>query len=304
MSLAAVVLAVVVAALLAVDFAVFARGRVPTLRESAVWSVVWLALALAFGAVLWAWQGGDAGGEYYAGYLLERSLSLDNVFVFAVILGYFAVPPSAQAKALSWGIALALALRLVFIVAGAALLDAFDATFYVFGALLLYTAYKLARHDEAKIDPGHNPVLRLLRRRIPMTDDYDGERITVRARGRLVATPLLAVFVVIATTDVIFAVDSIPAIFAVTQDPFIVFAANAFAILGLRALYFLLAGMVDRFAHLSTGLAVILAFIGAKMLAIDIWHVPIWLSLAVIAAVLAASTVLSMRAPPRDGRPA
>jgi tellurite resistance protein TerC len=286
MSLAAVVLAIVIAALLAVDFAVFARGRVPTLRESAVWSVVWLALALVFGAVLWLWQGGGAGGEYYAGYLLERSLSLDNVFVFAVILSYFAVPPGAQAKVLSWGIALALALRLVFIVAGAALIHAFDATFYVFGALLLYTAYKLARHDESKVDPAHNPALRLMRRVAPN------------------ASPLLAVFVVIATTDLIFAIDSIPAIFAVTQDPFVVFAANAFAMLGLRALYFLLAGMVDRFAHLSTGLAVILAFIGAKMLAIDIWHVPIWLSLGVIAAVLGASAALSIGSPPRSGRPA
>jgi predicted tellurium resistance membrane protein TerC len=274
---AAVVLAVLVAALLAVDFAVFARGRVPTLRESAVWSLAWLALALVFGAVLWAWRGGGAAGQYYAGYLLERSLSLDNVFVFTVILGYFAVPASAQAKVLSWGIGLALALRLVFILAGAALLHAFDATFYVFGALLLYTAYRLARHDETKVDPGHNPVLRAMRRVAPN------------------ASPMVAVFVVIAATDVIFAIDSIPAIFAITQDPFIVFAANAFAILGLRALYFLLAGMVDRFAHLSTGLAVILAFIGAKMLAIDIWHVPIWLSLGVIAAVIAASTALSMR---------
>jgi tellurite resistance protein TerC len=286
MSLAAVVLAIVIAALLAVDFAVFARGRVPTLRESAAWSVVWLALALVFGAVLWLWQGGAAGGEYYAGYLLERSLSLDNVFVFAVILSYFAVPPGVQAKVLSWGIALALVLRLVFIVAGAALIHAFDATFYVFGALLLYTAYKLARHDEAKVDPAHNPALRLMRRVAPN------------------ASPLLAVFVVIATTDLIFAIDSIPAIFAVTQDPFIVFAANAFAMLGLRALYFLLAGMVDRFAYLSTGLAVILAFIGAKMLAIDIWHVPIWLSLGVIAAVLGASAALSVSSPPRSGRPA
>jgi tellurite resistance protein TerC len=177
-------------------------------------------------------------------------------------------------------------LRLVFIVAGAALIHAFDATFYVFGALLLYTAYKLARHDEAKVDPAHNPALRLMRRVAPN------------------ASPLLAVFVVIATTDLIFAIDSIPAIFAVTQDPFIVFAANAFAMLGLRALYFLLAGMVDRFAYLSTGLAVILAFIGAKMLAIDIWHVPIWLSLGVIATVLGASAALSVSSPPRSGRPA
>ena len=300
MSPAVPMLAVVIAALIVVDFAVFARGRTPTLRESAAWSVAWLLIALAFGAVLWAWRGGDAGGEYLAGYLLERSLSLDNVFVFAVILGYFAVPATVQPKVLSWGIALALALRLVFIVAGAALLHAFDATYYVFGALLLYTAYKLARHDETKVDPGHNPVLRLLRGRVPMTDGYRGARIVVREGGRRLATPLVAVLVVVATTDVIFAVDSIPAIFAVTQDPFIVFAANAFAILGMRALYFLLAGMMDRFAYLSEGLAVILAFIGAKMLAIDVWHVPIWLSLSVIAAVLAGSAVLSLRAAPRE----
>jgi tellurite resistance protein TerC len=279
-------LGVLVVAMLALDLLVFARRGTPSLRASAAWSVAWLAVALGFGAALWAGKGGEAGAEYLAGYLLERSLSLDNVFVFAVILGYFAVPASAQAKVLSWGIALALALRLVFIVAGAALIHAFDATFYVFGTLLLYTAYKLARHDEAKVDPAHNPVLRLMRRVAPN------------------ASPMLAVFVVIATTDLIFAIDSIPAIFAVTQDPFIVFAANAFAMLGLRALYFLLAGMVDRFSHLSTGLAVILAFIGAKMLAIDIWHVPIWLSLGVIAVVLAASAALSAHAPPRTGRPA
>jgi tellurite resistance protein TerC len=277
-------LAVLVTAMLALDLLVFARDHSPSLRESLIWSVVWLALALGFGALLWAWQGGDAGGQFLAGYLLERSLSLDNVFVFAVILAYFAVPADVQPKVLSWGIGLALVLRLVFILAGAALLDAFHVTFYVFGALLLYTAWKLARHDNREVDPEHNPVLRVLRRRFRMS-------------------PLVAVFVVVATTDIVFAIDSIPAIFAVTSEPFLVFAANAFAMLGLRALYFLLAGMMDRFVYLSHGLALILAFIGAKMLLIDVWHPPIWLSLAVIVGVLGATVVLSLRAEP-EGRTA
>jgi len=290
-------LGALVVAMLVLDLLVFARRGAPSLAASAAWSVGWLAVALAFGAALWAGKGGDAGAEYFAGYLLERSLSLDNVFVFAVILGYFAVPPRVQAKVLSWGIMLALALRLVFILLGAALLDAAHATFYVFGALLLYTAWKLARHDGGEVEPDGNPALRLLRRFVPMSRDYHGDRLFVRAgRGRL-ATPLLAVFVVVATTDVVFAVDSVPAIFAVTQEPFIVFAANAFAMLGLRALYFLLAGMMDRFVYLSHGLAAILAFIGVKMLLIDVWHPPIWISLAVIVGVLAATVALSLRTP-------
>ena len=292
-------LAGLVVVLLVFDLLVFARGdRTPSMRASGVWSAGWLASALVFGAGFWLWQGAEAGSQYFAGYLLERSLSLDNVFVFAVILSYFAVPVAAQAKVLSWGIALALVLRLVFILLGAALLAAFHATFYVFGALLLYTAYKLARHDDTDIEPEHNPALRLLRRRVPMTARYHGDRLTVREGGRRVATPLLAVFVVVATTDIVFAVDSIPAIFAVTQNAFIVFAANAFAMLGLRALYFLLVGMMDRFVYLSTGLAVILAFIGVKMLLIDVWHPPIWLSLAVIAGVLVVTALLSIRATP------
>jgi tellurite resistance protein TerC len=293
-------LAVVVVALLAVDLVVFARHRSPSLRESGAWSVVWLLVALGFGLVWWWWRGGEPGSQFFAGYLLERSLSLDNVFVFAVILAYFGVPDAVQSKVLSWGIALALLLRLAFILAGAALLGAFHLTFYVFGALLLYTAYKLARHDVEEIDPEHNPALRLLRRAVPITNDYEGERFVVRRGGRRIATPLLAVFVVVATTDVIFAVDSIPAIFAVTSESFIVFAANAFAMLGLRALFFLLVGMRERFVYLSHGLAVILAFIGVKMLLVDVWHVPIWLSLAVIAGVLALTAVLSTRAAPRS----
>ncbi len=273
------VLGALVAGMLALDLLVFARDHTPPLREAAAWSVVWLIVAVAFGAAFWAWQGGEAGGQFFAGYLLERTLSLDNVFVFAVILTYFAVPAAVQPKVLSWGIALALVLRLVLIVAGAALLDTFHATFYVFGAVLLFTAWKLVRREGHEVAPERNRALRLLPERL-------------RAR------PLVVVFVVVATTDLVFAIDSIPAIFAVTSEPFVVFAANAFAVLGLRALYFLLAGMMDRFVYLSQGLALILAVIGAKMLLIDVWHPPIWLSLGVIVGVLAATVVLSLRAEP------
>ena len=294
-------LTALVIVMLVVDLLIFGRGRREvTLRESVIWSVVWIGLALGFWLVMWAWQGADAGSEYLAGYLLERSLSLDNIFVFAIIFGYFAVPVAVQPRVLAWGIALALVLRLIFIVAGAALLANFHVTFYAFGALLLYTAYKLARHDDTDIEPEHNPALRLIRKHVPMTADYREHRLFTTENGRRVATPLLAVFVVVATTDLIFAIDSIPAIFAITQEPFVVFAANAFAMLGLRALYFVLVGMMDRFVYLSQGLAVILAVIGVKMLLIDVWHPPIWLSLAVIAAVLAATAALSLRATPPE----
>ena len=294
-------LTALVIVMLVVDLLIFGRGRREvTLRESVIWSVVWIALAFGYWLVMWAWQGAGAGSEYLAGYLLERSLSLDNIFVFAIIFGYFAVPAAVQPRVLAWGIALALTLRLAFIVAGAALLANFHATFYLFGALLLYTAYKLARHDDTDIEPEHNPALRLVRKHVPMTADYRGHRLFTTENGRRVATPLLAVFVVVATTDLIFAIDSIPAIFAITQEPFVVFAANAFAMLGLRALYFVLVGMMDRFVYLSQGLAVILAVIGVKMLLIDVWHPPIWLSLAIIAAVLAATAALSLRAAPPE----
>jgi tellurite resistance protein TerC len=294
-------LALVVVVMLAIDFMAFGHGHVPSLRESGAWSIAWVAVALLFGVGWMAWQGAEAGSQYFAGYLLERSLSLDNVFVFAVILGYFAVPTGVQPKLLTWGIALALLLRLAFILAGAAMLDAFHATFYLFGALLLYTAYKLARHSDVEYDPESNPGLRLVRRLVPMTKDYDGGRLVTSQGGRWLATPLVAAFVAVATTDVIFAVDSVPAIFSVTQEPFVVFATNAFAMLGLRAIYFLVVRMRERFAYLSYGLAAILGFVGVKMLLVDLWHPHVALSLAIIVAVLAATIALSMRAAPRSG---
>jgi tellurite resistance protein TerC len=297
-------LGALVLAMLLIDLFVFGRGkRQVTVRESAIWTVVWTAISLGFGALLWSWEGSQAGSEYLAGFLLERSLSLDNIFVFAILFSYFAVPVAVQPRVLSWGIMLALVLRLGFILAGAALLDAFHITFYAFGLLLIYTAWKLARHDDTDVEPEHNPAFRLIRKRVPMTESYDGAKLLTRVDGRKLATPLVAVFVVVATTDLIFAVDSIPAIFAVTTVPFIVFAANAFAMLGLRALYFLLVGVMDRFVYLSQGLSVILAIIGAKMLLIDIWHVPIWLSLTLIVLVLAATAVLSLRAEPKPHGP-
>jgi tellurite resistance protein TerC len=299
------ILGAIIVVMLAFDLFVYARGHIPSVRENTLWSIGWILVALAFGAVFWMWQGSAAGQQYLAGYLLERSLSLDNIFVFAVILAYFAVPgEKVQGKVLAWGIMLALGLRLVFILLGAALLDAFHVTFYVFGALLLYTAWKLFRHDDTEIEPEHNPLLKQLRKRVTITDHYEGDKLFTKENGKRVATPLLAVFVVIASTDIIFAVDSIPAIFAVTQESFIVFAANAFALIGLRALYFLLVGLMDRFVYLTQGLAFILAFIGVKMCLIDVWHVPIGLSLAIIAGTLAVTAVLSLRAEPKAKTPA
>lgn len=287
-------LGVVVVLMLAFDLLVFARGGQPTLRQAVVWSLIWTAVAGAFGAWLWMSQGAEPGEEFFAGYLLERSLSFDNLFVFAVIFGFFAVPTALQSRALALGIALALVLRLVFILVGAALLESFHYTIYLFGALLLYTGYKLARHKPQDMDVSKNPVLRLMRRRVPMTDAYAGQKLWVLDNGQRVATPLLAVLAVIAATDVMFAVDSIPAIYAVTSVPFIVFAANAFALLGMRALYFALVGAMDRFVYLSYGLAVLLCFVGAKMLLTDVYKLPTWASLVVILGVLVVTAVASL----------
>ena len=290
-----VALGVVVTAMVVVDLAIFARGeRRVGVREAAVWSVIWILAALAFGALLWAVQGPTAGQEYLAGYLIERSLSVDNLFVFALLFQYFAVPATIQARVLAWGIGLALVFRLVFILVGAALLEAFHVTIYVFGVLLIVTAYRMAVHDATDINPERNPVLQWIRRRVPMTPNYVHQKVLVRVDGRRMATPLLAVFVAVATTDLVFAIDSIPAIFAITFDPFIVFAANAFAMLGLRALYFLLVGMLDRFIFLTQGLSIVLGFVGLKMLLTDIWKIPVWASMTFIVVVLVATAVISL----------
>jgi tellurite resistance protein TerC len=269
-------------------------------REAAVESGVWIAIGLSFGVVVALAFGGDAAGEYFTGYLIEKSLSVDNVFVWAVLFSYFAVPREYQFRVLFWGVFGALMLRALFIFGGVAVLERFDWVLYVFGAFLVLTAVRIARHDATEVHPEHNPVLRIARRVIPSSAEYDGQRLVTRRTGRWLATPLLLVLILVETTDVVFAIDSVPAILAVSRDPFIVFASNAFAILGLRALYFLLAGLAGRFRYLNVGLGVILGFVGLKMLATDLLHVPTWLSLLVIAGALAGSIGASLRA--GDGR--
>ena len=286
--------AFIVAMLLVDLFVVHRDAHEVSLREAALWSAIWVAMGLAFGALVWTWKGPAAGGEYLAGYLIEKSLSVDNIFVFALIFSYFAVPAAYQHRVLFWGIFGALVARAIFIAAGAALMDRFDWTVYVFGAFLVLTGLRMLRPRHSEPDPSRNPVVRLLRRVMPVTDGYRGQKLMVREAGRRMATPLLAVLLVIETTDVLFAVDSIPAIFAVTTDPFLVFTSNAFAILGLRAMYFLLAGMISRFVHLKVGLAAVLVFVGAKLGLSHVYHVPIWLSLTVIAALIGGSVAISL----------
>jgi tellurite resistance protein TerC len=298
----AALLAVIVVLLLT-DLLLFHRtAHVISIREAAIESSVWIALGLAFTLVMLAWQGGTAAGEYLAGYLIEESLSVDNVFVWAVVFGYFGVPQKYQFRVLFWGIFGALVLRAAFIFAGVALIERVEWVLYVFGAFLIYSAFKIARHDDTQIHPETNVALRLVRRVVPSTTDYDGQKLFTRRAGRTIATPLFAVLVLIESTDVIFAVDSIPAILAVSREQFIVFASNAFAILGLRALYFCVAGMSSRFRYLNGGLGVILAFVGAKMLLAEVYHVPTWGSLAVIIVVLAVAIAASLRADRHEAR--
>jgi tellurite resistance protein TerC len=276
------------------------RPHVVGFREAAIESTVWITLGVAFTGVVAFWFGGQAAGEYITGYLIEKSLSVDNVFVWAVLFSYFAVPREYQFRVLFWGIFGALVMRAAFIFAGVAVLERFEWVLYVFGAFLIFTAFRIARHEEQEIHPERNPVLRLVRRVIPSTSEYDGQKMFSRRTGKLLATPLFIVLVLVETTDVVFAVDSVPAILAVSREPFIVFASNAFAILGLRALYFLLAGMAGKFRYLNIGLGVILGFVGLKMLTIDIVHPPMWVSLGVIALALTISIVASIRADRRE----
>ncbi|HYO42741.1 MAG TPA: TerC family protein [Candidatus Limnocylindrales bacterium] len=298
-------LGVLVVGMLALDLFVFHRdAHEVRMREAAAWSVVWISLGLAFGGVVFLTRGSQAGGEYLAGYLIEKSLSMDNVFLFAMLFGYFAVPSRYQHRVLFWGVVGAIVFRAIFIAAGTTLLEAFHFLIYGFGILLLITGIKMWRSKGHAVDPQKNIVLRLVRRFVPMTDEYHGQRFFIRHAGKLVATPLFAVLVVVETTDIMFAIDSIPAIFAVTTDPFIVLSSNLFAILGLRALYFLLAGLIDKFVYLKQGLAALLVFAGVKILVADIYKMPIPLSLAVIIGILVVAVVASViaaRRSPRDG---
>lgn len=272
------------------------RPHAVGLREAAIESAFWITIGVAFTAVVALWFGGDAAGEYITGYLIEKSLSIDNVFVWAVLFSYFAVPREYQFRVLFWGIFGALVMRAAFIFAGVALLERFEWVLYVFGAFLVVTAVRIARHQETEIHPERNPVLKALKRIVPSTTEYHGHKMFTRRSGRRLATPLFVVLVLVETTDVVFAVDSVPAILAVSREPFIVFASNAFAIMGLRALYFLLAGMAGRFRYLNVGLGFILGFVGVKMMVAELYHPPMWLSLGVIAGALALAITASLRA--------
>lgn len=287
-----------VVAMLVVDLVAFGRrGEKVAFRRAVAWSIGWTLLGVAFAVPLWIWQGRTWAEQYLAGFLIEKSLSVDNLFVFALIFSYFAVPAAYQRRVIFWGIVGAIVLRAVFILAGAALLEAFHYAIYLFGAFLIVTGIRMARHSDVEIHPERNPVLKVLGRLLPMTTNYHGDRLTAREQGRRVATPMLAALAMVATFDVVFAVDSIPAIFAVTREVFIVFAANAFSLLGLAALYFVLAGMIGRFRYLNLGLAIVLAFVGVKMVLSDLYKVPVYLSLAVIVGTLTLAVVASLRHP-------
>lgn len=302
-----------VLAMLAIDLGVFHReAHEVSLREAAIWSVVWIALALLFNAGLYVFwdqimpgsslSASDAGLAFLTGYLIEKALSVDNIFVFVLIFSYFAVPAKYQHRVLFWGILGALIMRGTMILAGAALIKQFHWIIWIFGAFLIFTGIRMARSQDEQVEPEKNPVVQMFRRFVPISDRYDGQKFLTRQNGVLMATPLLLVLVMVETTDLIFAVDSIPAIFAVTQEPFIVYTSNVFAILGLRALYFVLAGVVHLFHYLKLGLSVVLVFVGIKMLLPDLsaaligvsWKIPTGISLGVVATIIAVSIIASL----------
>ena len=269
-------------------------------KEAATWSIFYIGVAVAFGVWVWQTAGSQFGTEYFAAYLVEKSLSVDNLFVFIIILAQFKVPSIYQQRILMFGVVLALVLRTIFIAVGAAALAAFSFTFVIFGAILIWTGIGLFKHWDEDPSADDNAFVKQIRKRIAMTDDYDGSKMFTRLNGKRLATPMFMVMIAIATTDLLFALDSIPATFGVTQEPFLVFAANAFALLGLRALYFLLKGLLDKLVYLSLGLSVILMFIGVKLIMTylhEIWYevpkIPIAVSLSVIAAILIISTIAS-----------
>ena len=302
-----------VLAMLALDLGVFHRkAHAVSLKEATVWSVVWISLAMLFNVgiyLFWdtlapssAYSNGDAALAFFTGYLIEKSLSVDNIFVFVLIFTYFSVPPQYQHRVLFWGILGALVMRAALILVGAALIKEFHWIIWIFGAFLIFTGVKMAFHKNEEVHPESNPLIRLFRRIMPVTAEYQGSRFFVRQAGKLMATPLFLVLLMVESTDLVFAVDSIPAIFAVSQDPFIVYTSNVFAILGLRSLYFLLAGVMDKFYYLKLGLSVVLTFVGVKMLMPDLsllltgvsYKIPTAVSLGVVAGILAVAVVASL----------
>jgi tellurite resistance protein TerC len=292
---------VFVVAMLVLDLGVFHRkAHEIRVREALLWSAFWIALSLLFNAGVYFWRGSVVALEFLTGYLLEKSLSVDNIFVFLMIFTYFRVPYVHQHKVLFWGILGALIMRAAFILIGVTLIQKFHWVIYLMGGFLIVTGIKMAMQKDAEIHPERNPVLRLFRRVMPVTEDYEGDRFFVKRRGGLYATPLFIVVLVVETTDVIFAVDSIPAILAITLDPFIVYTSNVFAILGLRALYFALAGIMRLFHYLPYGLSLILVFVGIKMLLVDLYKIPIGLALGTVAAILSLSVLASILWPPHE----
>jgi tellurite resistance protein TerC len=297
---------VFVLAMLALDLGVFHRkAHVISIKEATIWSVVWISMALLFNLGLYffwdkispasAYSNSEAALAFFTGYLLEKSLSVDNIFVFVLIFTFFAVPAIYQHRVLFWGIIGALLMRAALIAVGAVLLKEFHWIIYLFGGFLIFTGIRMALHRNEEMHPEKNPLVKLLRRIMPVTESYEGDKFFIRRAGKLMATPLFLVLLLVESTDLIFAVDSIPAIFAVTNDTFIIYTSNVFAILGLRSLYFLLAGVVDKFYYLKLGLSVVLVFVGAKMMLVDIYKIPVGLSLGVIFIILAISIAASLR---------
>jgi tellurite resistance protein TerC len=285
-----------VAGLLILDLGVLnRRSHIMTHKESLSWSAGYVSMALLFGGFLWWQVGHKTALEYYAGYLIELSLSVDNLFVFLLIFQYFCVPGALQPRVLKWGIFGAMIMRAIMIAAGAALLDRFVWIVYVFGAILIFTGLRMFKNDDTKVEPEKNPLVRLARRVIPVTPAYDQQHFFVKSHTGWMATPLFLVLLVVEWSDLVFAIDSIPAVFAVTRDPIVVYASNIFAILGLRALFFVLAGAMDKFVYLKPGVAIILIFVGIKMVGAYWFHVSTGISLAVIVTILTSAVVLSLR---------
>lgn len=280
--------------MLGIDLFVHRKDHTVGMKEALIWSAIWTIIALAFNVLVYFWLGSKLALEFFTGYLIERTLSVDNLFVFLLIFSYFAVPSQYQRKVLFWGIFGALIMRAIFIAAGLTLINMFHWVIYLFGLFLIYTGIKMARHQEEEIHPEKNIVIKLFRKMMPVTKNYVEGKFFTRVDGRLFSTPLFVVLLVVETSDVIFAVDSIPAILAITRDPFIVYSSNVFAILGLRALYFAIAGLMQIFHHLNYGLCVILIFVGVKMLVSSVFEIPSLVALGVIALVLILSIVASL----------
>lgn len=287
--------------MLALDLGVFNRkAHVVSVKEALTWSGVWICLSLVFNALIYYWFGEHKAIEFFTGYVIEKSLSVDNIFVFVLVFKYFQIPVIYQHKVLFWGILGALVMRVIFIFAGVALIEKFHWTIYLFGIFLIYTGYKMYAEKDKKIEPEKNPVIKFFRKVMPVTNRLAGDKFFIMENGKRHATPLFLVLILIETTDLIFAVDSIPAILAITQDRFIVYTSNVFAILGLRSLYFALVHVIHRFVFLSRGLAIILIFVGLKMVMVDVFKIPTFISLIIIAIIITASVVLSLIKTRRD----